>query len=113
MNITWKITNIEWIDDLHNLTNVVKNIHWWVQAEDEDGNRGYVWGNTQLEVDNITKFIPLDDLNEETVLVWLYDALEEMYLHTGFTGREALEIAAIQMCEQQDPITKRGCGLPW
>ena len=113
MNITWKITNLEWIENVNNLEKVVKNIHWWVQAEDVDGNMGYTWGNTQLDVSNLTEFTNFDALTEEIVLTWLFEVLEEMYFETGTPGRQLMEDQAVRMCGQQDPSRRRGTGLPW
>lgn len=115
MNITWKISNIEWIEELDGHNKVVKNVHWWVQAVDENGNMGYTWGNQQLPTDNIDEFIPFETLTEDQVLAW---ACSQMNVENGVApdGRvytDFLEEQAKHMCSQADPLRKRGFGLPW
>ena len=111
MNITWKISNIEWIENVDEHSKVVKNVHYWVQADDEAGNRGYTWGNIQLNTDNITNFVDFDNLTEETVLTWAKAAIEETYPEDDPCA--LMEHSATTMCAEADPLRKRGIGVPW
>lgn len=113
MNITWKISNIEWIESVGEFTKVVKNVHYWVQAEDDAGNMGYTWGNVQLDIDNLATFTDFDALTEETVLTWTKSALNNLYSESSYSNVELQELNAVKMCEEQDPLRKRGIGVPW
>lgn len=113
MNITWKISNIEWIESVGDFTKVVKNVHYWVQAEDDAGNMGYTWGNVQLDIDNLTTFTDFDALTEETVIGWAKTALNSTYFSGPLTGAAMMEQEAKRICLEQDPLRKRGIGMPW
>lgn len=113
MNVTWKISNVEWIHQLGDNSNVVKNVHYWVQAEDENDNMGYTWGNVQLNTNNIVEFSDLALLTEEKVIGWAKAELDNLYSTTELTGSEVMESAAINMCLEQDPTRRRSVGVPW
>lgn len=112
MEITWRIINLEWIEQVGENTNVVKNVHWWVQAVDGD-SMGYTWGNTQLNIDNIESFSSLDDLNEDIVIGWVKDEINNTYTKDSVNGVDIIEGEAITMCSESDPMRKRQVGLPW
>ena len=109
MNITWRIINLEWIEQVGENTKVVKNIHFWVDAVDEDGNVGYTWGNVQLDIDNITTFSEFDALTEEKCIHWVKSHLSKNKEY----GIDNVEKQAVAMCKEKDPMRKRGFGVPW
>lgn len=112
MQITWRIVNLEWIEQVGENTNVVKNVHWWVQAVDGD-SMGYTWGNTQLNIDNIESFSSLDELNEDIVIGWVKNEINNTYTKDGVDGVDIIEGEAKTMCAESDPLRKRQVGLPW
>ena len=109
MNITWRIINLEWIEQVGENAKVVKNIHFWVDAVDDEGNVGYTWGNIQLDIDNITTFADFDTLTESQCIEWVKNQMNR--------GEEDIaskfEQQAISMCREKDPMRKRGFGVPW
>lgn len=116
MNIVWKIINIEWIQNLNGNEKVAKNVHFWVEATDEDGHMGYTWGSVQLDVEDLEEFVPYAELTEAKVISWVQQALinmQEPNAVTGLTLVSELENQAITMCEEQDPLRVRGIGVPW
>ena len=117
MNITWKISNIEWIEELNGHLKVVKNVHYWVECVDENKNMGYTWGNVQLDVSNLANFTDFDTLTEEIVLDWVKTTLASTVAdpesENPSTVFSVLENQAINMCNKADPFRKRGIGVPW
>jgi|SaaInl85LU_5_DNA_1037374.scaffolds.fasta_scaffold24610_3 hypothetical protein len=116
MNFSWKVLNIEWIEELNSNSKVIRNVHFWVECVDEEGYKGYTWGNVQLEVDNIEEFIPFDALTEEDVIGWTKQTLLDIEPRdntTGMTLVDKLQHEAYLMCLEKDPIRTRGIGVPW
>lgn len=110
MEITWKIINLEWIEEVDGNQKVVTNIHYWVDAVDPDGNMGYTWGNVQLNIGNLANFSDFSELTEAQCLEWVKTEVDKQYDGSGI---EAIENWAITMCNEQDPMRKRGFGVPW
>lgn len=75
--ITWKITNIEYIESHDGKSNVVKNVHWYCHKTDNEGNFGNCWGNQQFDVTNLNPntFVDFERLSETQVIDWVKDAL--------------------------------------
>ena len=116
MNFTWKVSNIEWIEELEGMSKVIKNVHFWVECVDLEGYKGYTWGNVQLDVDNIEEFVDFDTLTEEDVLGWAKQTLLEMEPRdsiTGMTAIDRLQHQAYLMSLEKDPLRNRGIGVPW
>jgi len=79
MNKNWIISNIECYKSKSGFENVVKKVHYIVEARDEEGNYASTWGNQQLqssELDSVT-FKNFNDLKKEEVISWVQQALEE------------------------------------
>jgi len=108
MEITWRIINLEWINQLGENTKVVKNIHYWVDAVDGD-SMGYTWGNVQLNTDDISAFVDFNTLTESTCIQWVKDELNRLHPN----GVEITEQSALTMLEENDPERVRGFGVPW
>lgn len=103
--INWKITNIEYVKSKDGLTNVAKNVHWFCDRIDSEGNYGNCWGNQQLDIDslNAATFISFDDLTEEQVLGWVKEAMG-----SNLAGVESF--VNNQVNEKQ--MTERAVGIP-
>lgn len=110
MQITWKIINLEWIEEVAGNQKVVTNVHYWVDAVDTDGNMGYSWGNIQLNISNLTNFTDFSTLTEAQCIEWVKTEINNQ---SDGQGVQAIETWATQMCQQQDPMRKRGFGVPW
>lgn len=104
--VNWKVTNLEYISQVGDSSNVIKNAHWWCELVNPNGNMGYCWGNQQLEISNPTNFTDFSDVTEEMVIGWVKSAM-------GTDGVEAIEKYVALMSAQNDPMNKRGLGLPW
>jgi len=118
MNVTWKIMNIEWISEFGGLSKVVSGAHYWVEAEDEEGNKGYTFSRVAFDLDDLTDFVAFEELTEELVVSWVQTHLLKVtnYVRDDITGMsivDEIQHRAIIMCLEQDPLRKRGIGVPW
>lgn len=75
--INWKITNLEYILEKGNLKDIVKAIHYTVEAEDQEGNFGFVQGVQEINIDEIeeSSFLPFGEITATTAKKWLKDSL--------------------------------------
>ena len=67
---TWKVDNIEVKPQVDGLTDVVYNVHWRVYAQESDTVIS-IYGVIQVSPPT-NGFIPFEDLDEATVLDWVY-----------------------------------------
>lgn len=104
--ITWKIYNVEYIESVSDKSKVIKNIHWWAQQTDDNGNRGYSWGNQQLDINNLTSFTEWDNVTETQCIDWVKDAMGEKVVNQ-------VESDIASQLINPDPLRKRAYGLPW
>jgi predicted xylose isomerase-like sugar epimerase len=78
MEKTWKVESIESIVSQDGYEKIVKTLHWRLFAS-EDNYQTSVYGSVSLAVDseNTDDFIVYEELDENTVLEWLKDAMGE------------------------------------
>jgi hypothetical protein len=106
MMITLKIYNVEYIESVSDKSKVIKNIHWWAQQTDDNGNMGYSWGNQQLEIGDLANFTAWDQVTEQQCIDWVKEAMGEKLL-----GQIESDIA--HQLNNPDPMRKRAYGIPW
>nr|BAR33246.1 hypothetical protein [uncultured Mediterranean phage uvMED] len=106
MMITWKIYNVEYIEFVSDKTKVIKNIHWWAEQTDDNGNKGYSWGNQQLDIGDLANFTAWDQVTEQQCIDWVKTAM-------GETLVSQIESDIAQQLNNPDPLRKRAYGLPW
>lgn len=111
--IVWEILNMEAIIFHGEQSNVVQNIIWQATAYGPGGEFATHYGNQHFDTVNAdyTNFIEWDNLEEETVVGWLMDALDDVD-ETGLTVREKIELDLDRMIEEGLKIDVR-TGLPW
>ncbi len=98
MNINWQVQNMT--RDLSN--GFVINVAWSCTASQDSASAFY--GGTTVYTQESDNFIPYDDLTEEIVLGWVYEAL----------GGQKAEIEAsltAKVEKQLNPTTANG--MPW
>lgn len=100
---TWDIFRLDCAPSENGLTNVVKTIHWILQAQDENGVSASINSSYPLPEPNPEVFNDYSTLTKETVIGWLENSLDMGYLQTTLTN----EIAS----KYNPPITP--LPLPW
>lgn len=97
-NVTWKVESMVW--DLE--TGGVNTVHWRIIASDEI-NTVDAYGSLGFSPDPLSEnFVPLDNLTEENVILWL----------KGNEELENVESSLINQLEKKrNPVTESG--LPW
>lgn len=100
---TWDIFRLDCAPSENGLTNVVKTIHWILQAQDENGVSASINNSYPLPEPNPEVFNDYSTLTKETVVGWLENSLDMGYLQTTLTN----EIAS----KYNPPITP--LPLPW
>lgn len=98
--ITWTIQNLT--RDLSN--GFVINVAWACTAQQDTASAFHGGTTTYLNNPDEPGFIPYDQLTEETVLGWVYDALgdQKAEIEAGLTAKVE---------KQLNPTTANG--LPW
>jgi hypothetical protein len=99
----WSISKLDCAPSENGLTNVVKVIHWRLDAIDENGVSASMSNSYPLPSPSPEAFTDYSILTEETVVGWLESNLDVGYLQT----RLANEIAT----QYNPPITP--LPLPW
>lgn len=73
MNITRTLVAVFVYPQYAGRTNVVRRVHWVLKFEDA-GIVSNAFVETFLDVDNITNFIPANQIGNDRVLQWAFDA---------------------------------------
>ena len=100
---TWSIFRLDCAPSENGLTDVVKVIHWILQAQDENGITTSINNSYPLPSPTPEAFTDYSTLTEETVIGWLENSLDVGYLKTRLSS----EI----VCQYNPPITP--LPLPW
>lgn len=97
--VTWSVDSTEW--DI--ATGGVHTVNWRASATDGTYHSG-AYGTLSLSPDpDSDTFVPLEDLDEETVIEWVRGAMEEF---------DAVEAGLINnIAKQANPVAAKG--LPW
>lgn len=86
---TWDIFRLDCAPSENGLTNVVKTIHWILQAQDENGVLASINNSYPLPEPNPEVFNDYSTLTKETVVGWLESSLDMGYLQTTLTNEIA------------------------
>jgi hypothetical protein len=100
---TWDIFRLDCAPSENGLTNVVKTIHWILQAKDGNEITASFNNSYPLPLPSPEEFTDYSTLTKETVIGWLESNLDVGYLHTYLAN----EIAS----KYNPPITP--LPLPW
>jgi hypothetical protein len=100
---TWDIFRLDCAPSENGLMNVVKTIHWVLQAKDENGITASFSNCYPLPEPNPEEFADYSTLTKETVVGWLESNLDMGYLQTRLTTEIELQY--------NPPITS--LPLPW
>ena len=88
LTYTWEFPVLDCYPTHAEQENVVFNVHWRLQGEDEAGNTGHVYSTVGLTLDAEAEFIAFEDLTQEIVQGWVETALQEQ--PTPMTGTNVL-----------------------
>jgi hypothetical protein len=84
INYTWDVSTVDTYPTLDGNTDVVYNVHWRLNAEDDanqdaDGNNwtGTVYGSQALDTADLSNFIIFPDLTISDVQGWVEAAMGE------------------------------------
>jgi hypothetical protein len=89
MNTNWKIVQLDCYPEYEGKTDVVVVVHWTVSATDgtdpATSNSTSAYGSQAVQLDPNAPFVPVNELDEETVVGWVQGAMGERYteLMTG------------------------------
>jgi hypothetical protein len=72
MNITRALVAVYVYPEFAGRMNVVRRVHWLLKFE-QDGFSSDAYVETFLNVDNITNFIPANEIGTDQVLQWAFD----------------------------------------
>ena len=100
INYTWDCKTVDVYPQEGDLENVVYNVHWKLQGEDsETAYIGTSIGTKLLSTSDITNFIPLDELTNDTITNWVKVAM----------GQESIDMLknniADQISEKENPTS--------
>ena len=73
---SWVIGNLNAKIESDGLENVIENVHWRLQATDENENVVDVYGSCGLEAPEADSFISFDSLTKADVVSWLESKLD-------------------------------------
>jgi hypothetical protein len=79
----WIINQMDCVPKYGDLTDFVVNIHWNRNAKETINNKEYfasVYGSQSFSKDNVTDFIPYEDLTYDIVCGWLDSTLDTQAL---------------------------------
>ena len=82
----WSIAQLEAAPSEEGLTNVVKTIHWCLNAEDSDGYKAGSYGSVGLESPEAAGFVEYEDLTQELIEGWLEEKLDGDSLRAGLSA---------------------------
>jgi len=128
MEYQWEIAGLDYQVSLNGLSNVVTVAHWRASREDENGNKGSVYGTQLLPEPNPDNFIAWDALDKTAVLSWVTDemnrapepiAIDNTLEADGdapppvdkVTTADIEASIDAQIAEKANPT--RGSGVPW
>lgn len=100
LSISWQIVKLEWDES----TGGVLSARWNVCVSDGELTT-YSPGSTKFDpLPDESSFIPLENLDEETVLSWVKNSVYNVKL---------LEERAVQRFNREKKISSTVSGLPW
>lgn len=79
VNYNWNCKTVDVYPSDGDLTDVVYNVHWIVTGTDDSVPpvQATIYGTQILNVEDITPFIPFDQLTNEGVVAWTKSAMGE------------------------------------
>lgn len=77
MTYTWNNKTVDTYPDLDGNADVIFNVHWRLNGEDENGNVGSVYGTQSLDTSDLSSFTAFADITEEQINGWIETAMGE------------------------------------
>ena len=84
---SWVIGNLNSKIESNGLENVIENVHWRLQATDENENVVEVYGSCGLGTPEAESFILFDSLTQSDVEGWLESILDVDSLKAGLDSQ--------------------------
>jgi hypothetical protein len=111
---TWDIFRLDCAPSENGLTNVVKTVHWILQAQDENGISTSINNSYPLPSPSPGAFSDYSTLTKETVIGWLESNLDVGYLKTTLANEIAskynppIEPLPIPWITDEEPVIEIG-----
>lgn len=77
INYTWDCRTVDVYPTKGELEKVVYNVHWRLTGTDENGISETIIGTQLLDTENITSFIPTEELTNEQITKWVEESIGE------------------------------------
>lgn len=71
----WVMNKLYCHQEYDGYANVVYKVHWERTVSNEAGVTASIWGEDNLDVDNIVDFVPFENLTPAEVVDWVENAL--------------------------------------
>ena len=84
---SWVIGNLNAKIESDGMQNVIENVHWRLQATDENENVVDVYGSCGLDAPESESFISFDSLTQSDVEGWLESILDVDSLKAGLDSQ--------------------------
>ena len=84
---SWVIGNLNAKIESDGLENVIENVHWRLQATDENENVVDVYGSCGLDAPEAESFISFDSLTKADIEGWLESILDVDSLKIGLDSK--------------------------
>jgi hypothetical protein len=104
MNVFRALNAVFVLPEYSGRANVVRRVHWLLTFE-EDGFRSQAFVETFLNVDDITNFIPANEIGTERVLQWAFAAQGGAAFVETIRPYHADQIAYQKQCAGQNSYT--------
>ena len=83
INYEWNCKTVDVYVNSNNLENVIYNVHWRLKGKDSiTGIEVERIGTQVLDTETINSFIPIGDLNNETITKWVKDIIGDSSINT-------------------------------
>lgn len=79
----WEINSLDCYKSINELQNVIFNVHWnYIGIDDATNIASSIHGVTLLPEPNINKFMDINNINKETIILWLISLLDVDSMNT-------------------------------
>jgi regulator of protease activity HflC (stomatin/prohibitin superfamily) len=103
---TWKIEQLDCTPSANGLVNVVKVVHWRINATDGNNHNVTIYGTQGLEPPDSNNFIQYSSLTANQVITWVQDAMGSNTVSELYSGLDS-DIQNIITPQNVSPA------LPW
>jgi hypothetical protein len=104
----WTIEKIDGFPELNGMVNVVGTVHWELEIRDtEDHSIHYIRESTKLQEPGPDTFVDHLELDNETILGWVWDIVGKEVMQTRITNE------LNDMRSPKPPTVSTQLSMPW